>query len=324
MSVKTKLLAHLEANKGAFISGGALAASLGCTRNAIWKAATALRQEGYPIEAAPNRGYCLHADSDILSQQALQPYLSSPDVSITILSETPSTNQTLKQLALAEPLPQGSLVLADTQTAGRGRRDHTFYSPAGTGLYLSILLRPHQTLENSLTLTAAAAVAVCRAVRRLYRLEPEIKWVNDLFLHGKKVGGILTEAVTDFETGHMDFVVIGIGLNLFPPRGGFPDEIASLAGSLQDFKEEPLAHGRCRLAAEIVNEMLRCLTDDSVMAEYARLNLLPGHRVRILQGDTQREALALAITPEGRLLVENEDGSREALLYGEVTALQAR
>lgn len=319
MSIKFNLLAALEKSKGIFLSGAALAASLGCSRNAIWKAINSLREEGYPIEAVSNRGYRLPAQSDILSVQALLPYLEHPDVSVTVLSETPSTNQTLKQLALAEALPQGSLVIADSQTAGRGRRDHSFYSPPKTGLYLSILLRPQQTLESSLTLTAAAAVAVCRAVRRLYQLELEIKWVNDLFCHHKKIGGILTEAVTDFETGHMDFVVIGVGLNLFPPQGGFPDEIACLAGSLQQQLDVPLPGGRCELAGAIVNELLRCLDDPSVMAEYARLNLLPGKPICILQNGATREATALAITPEGQLLVRNADGSEEALLYGEVS-----
>lgn len=319
MSIKLNLLTALEENKGAFLSGAALASSLGCTRNAIWKAINSLRQEGYPIEAVSNRGYRLPAESDILSAQALLPYLEHPDVSVTVLSETPSTNQTLKQLALGEPMPQGSLVIADSQTAGRGRRDHHFYSPSKTGLYLSILLRPEQTLENSLTLTATAAVAVCRAVRRLYQLELEIKWVNDLFCRHKKIGGILTEAVTDFETGHMDFVVIGVGLNLFPPQGGFPDEIASLAGSLQEQLSTPLSVSRCKLAGAIVNELLRCLDDPSVMTEYARLNLLPGKPICILQNGITREATALAVTPEGQLLVRNADGSQEALLYGEVS-----
>lgn len=320
-TIKSKLLAQLEQHKGTFISGAALAASIGCTRNAVWKAANTLRQEGYPIEAVSNRGYCLQTESDILSSAALLPHLKFSDVSVTILPEASSTNQTLKQLALASPIPEGSLVIADTQTAGRGRRDHTFYSPAKTGLYMSVLLRPQQTLANSLTLTAAAAVAVCRAVRKLYRLELEIKWVNDLFCHNKKIGGILTEAVTDFETGHMDFVVIGIGLNLFPPQGGFPDEIASLAGSLQEQMDVPLTGGRCQLAAQIVNELLNCQKDPSVMDEYARLNLLPGKRIRVLQNNCEREARALSITPSGQLLIENTDGSRETLLYGEVQLL---
>ena len=326
MTVKEQLLMRLAENPDMFLSGESLAQTIGCSRNAIWKAVTALRQEGYPIEAAQNRGYRLSGGTDILSEQALRAHLTNREVSVTVLPEATSTNQVLKQQALAKELPQGSIVIAGAQTEGRGRRGHTFYSPADTGLYMSILLRPGRTIENSLTLTARAAVAVCRAVAALGGPELSIKWVNDLFLNGRKVGGILTEAVTDFETGHMDFVVIGVGLNLFPPQGGYPDDIARLAGSLWESEEKPQGITRCHLAAAIADAMLNAAEDETIMPEYRRRGLLPGpldknglgERVQVVQGTSRRDARAVAITPEGRLTVQYEDGSREDLLYGEV------
>ena len=203
MTVKSSLLEMLEKNKGEVLSGESIAGELGCTRAAVWKAVKSLREEGYHIEAGPNKGYMLAKDTNRLSQEGIRLFLDDPKVKIDIYDELESTNQTAKKEAMMGEAGHGAFVIARSQTAGRGRRGREFYSPADTGLYMSVILKPQGTIHDSLLITTAAAVAVYRAVAQICGIQLDIKWVNDLFYKGKKVCGILTEAVTDFESGNM-------------------------------------------------------------------------------------------------------------------------
>ena len=214
MTVKSKLLGILEQQKGETLSGEKLAEELHCTRAAIWKAVKSLREEGYTIEAGQNKGYMLVKDSHRLSMEAIQPFLVSPEVYLKVYQEIDSTNRAAKEAAVTGLAGHGGCVVAGKQTAGRGRRGRSFYSPEEAGLYLSVILKPRGSLKESLLLTAEAAVAVYKAVLRTTGISLGIKWVNDLYYNEKKVCGILTEAVTDFESGDIDFAVVGIGLNL--------------------------------------------------------------------------------------------------------------
>ena len=232
MSTKSKLLELLESQKGTYLSGEELARQLQVSRAAVWKAVKTLRQEGYQIQAATNRGYALKQENDILSREAVRCFLEHQEAEVQVFQEISSTSRVMKQLAVEKQLPHGSLVAANSQTEGRGRKGRKFYSPESSGLYLSVLLYPKKTLRQSLEITAAAAVAVCRAVEGCCGVSLGIKWVNDLYLQEKKVCGILTEAVTDFETGEIEFAVVGIGLNLYEPKEGFPEEIRRKAGAI--------------------------------------------------------------------------------------------
>ena len=222
MTVKSKLLGILEQQKGETLSGEKLAEELHCTRAAIWKAVKALREEGYTIEAGQNKGYMLVKDSHRLSVEAIRPFLVSPEVYLKVYQETDSTNRAAKEAAVTGTAGHGGCVVAGKQTAGRGRRGRSFYSPEEAGLYLSVILKPQGSLRESLLLTAEAAVAVYKAVLRVTGISLDIKWVNDLYYHDRKVCGILTEAVTDFESGEIDFAVVGIGLNLYEAAEGYP------------------------------------------------------------------------------------------------------
>ena len=202
MTVKSSLLEMLEKNKGEVLSGERIAGTLGCTRAAVWKAVKSLREEGYHIEAGPNKGYMLAKDTNRLSQEGIRLFLDDPDVRIDIYDELESTNQTAKKEAMMGEAGHGAFVIARSQTAGRGRRGREFYSPADAGLYMSVILKPQGTIHDSLLITTAAAVAVYRAVEQICGIRLDIKWVNDLFYQGRKVCGILTEAVTDFESGY--------------------------------------------------------------------------------------------------------------------------
>lgn len=316
MSTKSELLKMLEQNKGTFLRGEELGEKMQVSRTAIWKAVKSLREEGYHIRAVKNRGYVLEEENDILSEQAVRLWLKDQDAEVEIWKEIPSTNQRLKQAAMERRLPAGSMVAAESQNAGRGRRGRSFYSPKESGIYLSVLLYPKKTAGESLEITAAAAVAVCRAVEKVCGVSLGIKWVNDLYRGGKKVCGILTEAVTDFETGDIEFAVVGIGLNLWNPPQGFPGQLKDSAGAVF---EKKVPADRNRLVGEIVNELLLECDKPGVPAEYRTRNIVPGRTIQVAYGNKERQVKALEILRDGRLLVENEKGQEEILPCGDVS-----
>ena len=204
-------------------------------------------------------------------------------------------------------------------SGGRGRRGRSFASPPGTGLYLSKVLRRALPMQNAVLVTSAAAVAVCRAIQAVSGKRLEIKWVNDLYFCGKKCCGILTEAAADVESGGLDHLVVGIGLNLYEPEGGWPEALAPIATAVFAPGETV---NRCRLAAAVADELLAlcgALPDIPFMEEYRARNLVPGRDVLILQNGESRPAHALAITDDGRLRVRLPDGGEETLSFGEIS-----
>ena len=314
-ATKQALLAALSAAQGECISGQQLARQLGVSRAAVHKAAAALAAQGYALEAAPRRGYRL-AGGDPFCAEAVGEY----DAPIYLYDKLESSNRTAKTLAL-EGTPHGTMVLTSQQTAGRGRLGRRFESPAGKGIYLSLVLRPGLPMTEAQAVTISAAVAVCRAVKRLCGLDLGIKWVNDLYYNGKKVCGILTEAVTDFESGDIDFAVVGIGLNLYEAEGGYPSEIRNVAGALYENREAAAGLDRNRLAAEIINALLEETRELRLPPEYIQQNLVPGREIQIVDGQDIRKAKALEICPDGRLKVQESDGSLSILAYGEVSLI---
>ena len=231
MALKTALLQILEEHRDAPVSGQALADRLHVSRAAVWKAMKALQAEGHRITAVTNRGYQLERDSDVLTPQGIRCRLrpAYQDCAIRVDARVPSTNTQAKKLA-ADGEAAPSLLLADGQTAGRGRMGRAFFSPPGTGLYMSVLLRPAVQAEELPLVTLAAAAAVCEAVEEAAGVSTRVKWVNDILVDGRKVAGILTEAVGDLESGTMESVVVGIGVNV--AQTAFPPDIADMAASL--------------------------------------------------------------------------------------------
>lgn len=318
MATKERLLALLEENRGAPLSGEALARQLGVSRSAIWKAVRELQGQGHSIKAVQNKGYTLRPESDVLSEQGVRQHLRRALPRVVVEQTLVSTNLTAKQLA-AGGAPHGTLVAANHQTGGRGRRGRSFASPPGTGLYLSMVLRSALPMQSAVLITSAAAVAVCRAVESVSGKRLDIKWVNDLYFRGKKCCGILTEAAADMESGGVDYLVVGIGINLYEPEGGWPAELRDIATAV--FAPDETVN-RCRLAAGIADELLAlydALPDTAFLGEYRARNIVPGRNVLILQNGQSRPAHALAITDEGHLLVRLPDGSEETLSFGEVS-----
>lgn len=320
MTTKEKLLALLEDSKGTFFSGEEIARTLQVSRAAVWKAVNALREDGYIVDAATNKGYRLSPDSDILSPQGIRRFLKPEyrDLDLTVLPTAPSTNALVREKA-NQGRPEGCIIIACEQTAGRGRYGRQFFSPVDSGVYLSLLLRPTAYSPQQATcLTAAAAAAMCQAIEAVTGQQPGIKWVNDIFLHGKKVCGILTEAAVGLETGTLNYMVLGAGVNLYPPAEGFPEEIQSIAGSVL---EHSCPEAKNRLVGEFLNRFWDFYSHPECRAyleDYRARSLAIGRNVTVLSAGKAVSAYAYGIDDDFRLLVRYENGDTEALSYGEI------
>lgn len=327
MNTRERLLLLLKENKGQFVSGEEIASSLSVSRTAVWKGVTALRQAGYEIDAVRNRGYRLSPVSDILSEDGIMICLDKESGADLHFAQTvTSTNNIVKELA-SEGAAEGYTLVAASQTKGKGRAGRSFYSPEDTGVYLSILLRPaYYDAARASRFTTIAAVAACDAIKECGIDGAGIKWVNDVYVEGRKVCGILTEASVDLESGFLDYAVLGIGFNAYVPDGGFPEEIRERAGAI--FKE-PVSDGKNRLAAAFINSFMKYYRQEKesgkdgevpgYVSAYRERNIVPGKDIDVLTGGTARAARAIEIDDDCHLLVEYADGTRENLSAGEVS-----
>lgn len=318
MSVKDEVLNALL-NTNQTQSGSALADQIGVSRSAVWKAVEQLRREGYQIEAGTNRGYRLLCAPDQLNVSEINRWRVPGDIgaSIEIHSEINSTNVRAKELAI-QGAPHGTAVLALRQSAGRGRFGRSFYSPNDSGVYISFVLRPQISAERAVLLTSMTAVAVARAMEKVADVRASIKWVNDVYLGEKKACGILCEAGLDFESGQMQYVVAGIGVNVGFME--FPEELESIATSISNVCGERIS--RSRFCAELMNEMNALypqLESGAFMAESRSRSNVIGRDVFVLRGEERFSARALAIDDDGNLVVVTPDGRREALHSGEIS-----
>ena len=321
MSVKKSVLQFLEEKKGTPVSGNEIAQALSVSRAAVWKAVHSLMDDGYPITSVTKKGYILDSASDMLSEQSIRPFLNDssfyPEIQVHKVLE--STNKTAKELANAGA-PGGTVVIAEQQSGGRGRLGRSFCSPPGAGVYISILLRPSDSVETSMLVTSAAAVAVSRAIQKTCGLETQIKWVNDVYLDGKKLCGILTEASMNFENGALDYLVAGIGINL--SSKDFPPELREIATSLKDHLGAGTPSRSC-LAGAVLNEFQSVVNDlheKSFLEEYRKRSFILGSEINIISpsGTTERSR-AIDINEHGHLIVELTDGTQKALNSGEVS-----
>ena len=255
---------------------------------------------------------------DELSAEGIRRHLRYPGLQIECRNTVASTNTELKNRA-ARGAPHGLVLAAAHQTRGRGRMGRTFYSPADTGLYMSILLRPERPAAEMVRLTACAAVAAARTLERLSGERTEIKWVNDVLLRGRKVCGILTEG--SVRDGRMEYAVVGIGVNLRPPRGDFPPELQSVAGSV--FGDGEIPELCCRAAAGILDELMDLYADpedEACYLDYKSRSFLLGKEIRLLlPGREPVPATALDVDRDYALVVRLADGSTRRVTAGEVS-----
>lgn len=254
----------------------------------------------------------------MLNKADITAYLRSPLPEICLYESTDSTNLRCKALA-EDGAPEGTLVIAEHQTAGRGRLGRSFFSPADTGLYMSLLLRPTVPPEEALSITTCAAVCVSEAVEALSGRSAGIKWVNDIYIDNRKVCGILTEAAFSQDGHTLRYAVLGIGVNVASPEGDFPPELAEIAASVFG---SPCEDMRPRLAAEIVNRFMTWyprLSEKAFYPEYRDRLFLRGKPVQILWGSTSGSGICLDVDRDFRLLVHREDGTVTAISSGEVS-----
>ena len=324
MQVKDRVLEALEANRGTYFSGEALAQKLAVSRSAVWKAIQQLRESGYPIEAASKRGYCLAKDSAILSAQSIAQYLTVPQLRLEVEQLVSSTNTLLRQRAEAGE-PEGLALVAAAQTAGRGRRDHTFFSPPDTGLYLSFLVRPQLSAKDALLLTTCAAAAVALAIEDCAGVPAEIKWVNDVFCRGKKVCGILTEGALRPGDRRPAIRHRRHRRELLPAGGGLPRRPAG--GRFRLCRTPQGIEGRSQLAGAILNhffEFYPNLAQRPFFEDYRKRSLVLGKEITVLEGNQTRTALALDLDQDFSLRVREADGTERTLSSGEVRVRPAK
>lgn len=316
MQLKIEILKALESARGKDISGQELASRFGVSRNAIWKAVNSLKEEGYLIRAGKNRGYCLAEENDILSAVAIAGAIEHriKGLSVFVHREIDSTNDEAKR-QITGGREGVCLVVSDAQTAGRGRQGKSFFSPAGAGIYMTLAFPSRLPLTAAVSVTTAAAVAVFRAIRDETGLETEIKWVNDLYLDGKKVCGILTEAISDFEAGEVRHLIVGVGLNLYPAE--YPADIVHIATPLN------VKHvNRNRMIARIVDRLLECLGTLGTGAHldtYRRHSMVLGREITYYRNGVATAARAIDIDEDGWLVIKHQDGSQDVLNSGEIT-----
>lgn len=321
MSTKLRILSLLKQQKGSNISGQALADTLGLSRTSIWKGIKTLQEEGYIIEAVTNKGYRLSEKSDVISIEGIRSFLHKDLKTLPIhtFKTIDSTNNEARSFAMKSSQNQG-VVLAEEQTKGRGRLGKSFYSPSQTGIYMSFFLKPNLSMADATLVTTATAVAVCLAIEKLTTKRPSIKWVNDIYLNDTKICGILTEAVSDFESGKIETLIVGVGLNVKEPLTGFPTEISTIAGSLTTDTEKEISD-RNLLIAEIMNQfymIYQTIEERTFLEEYKKRCFVIGRKITFKERKQEFEAIPIDIDPQGGLVVQLADGQQRTLSYGEI------
>ena len=321
LAVKDAVLQALEQARGERLSGGRLAEQLGVSRAAVHKAIGVLRGEGLAIDGVPGEGYRLAPDDDSLTAAGIGALLDTGFIGrdMLVVPSLTSTNTVMKERYLGRP--HGFVLLAEEQTGGRGRLGRPFASPAGTGVYQTILLHPTLPLAHIQFVTIAAAVAVAEAIEQTADFAPQIKWVNDVLMAGRKLCGILTEAMIEGETGTVSSVVVGIGVNL-RPNPDWPDEVRAVAGALCEFGRTPR---RAELAAAILSRFERAYRlheegrEAELLQHYRDRLCCIGKPVTVIGPAARYEAECTGLDENGHLLVRDADGQAHTLSSGEIS-----
>lgn len=318
--MKAEILKMLRESEE-YVSGQKLCERFQVSRTAVWKVIKQLEKEGYQIEAVRNRGYRILEYPDVLSKEEIESQMQTDCFGkhVVYYEETDSTNTRVKQLA-EQGAQQGTLVVADRQSAGKGRRGRGWESPKGENIYMSLLLRPKIGPSKAPMLTLVMAYSVALAIREQEELEVGIKWPNDLVVGTKKICGILTEM--NAEIDYINYVVIGVGINVNVKK--FPEELSEKATSL--FNEQGKEVRRAVLMAKIMQlfeeNYERFLKEQNLaflQEAYNQLLVSRGREVTVLEPGHEYHAHAIGINETGELLVRKEDGKEEAVFAGEVS-----
>jgi BirA family biotin operon repressor/biotin-[acetyl-CoA-carboxylase] ligase len=325
MHQKAGTILRLFREQGGFVSGGRLSRDLDISRTAVWKHISALRDAGYVIEAVPSRGYRLVASPDLLDAGEIAADLATVIIGrrIVTLRQTDSTNTEAFRLA-EEGAAEGTVVIADEQSSGKGRLGRTWISPPGANLYCSVILRPPVRPYEAPQLTFLSAVAVARAIERISSMAPEIKWPNDLLINGRKVAGLLNEMSA--ETDAVGFVILGIGVNLNMEAAQFPADLRQPATSLmlESGGRIPRSH-YARLLFQELDLLYRDFLGQGfgpVREQWQQRCRAMGRPVTVSDGGAPRlVGICSGIDPHGALLVSRADGMVERVHSGDVRVL---
>ncbi|MDO4344969.1 MAG: biotin--[acetyl-CoA-carboxylase] ligase [Eubacteriales bacterium] len=318
--MKSEILKALRGRDG-YVSGQELCGLFGVTRSAIWKGIRQLKEEGYEIEAVPNKGYRLLVCPDTVSEAELESRMETEWAGRKVISleAVDSTNNYAKNVA-EQGAAHGTLVVTEEQNGGKGRRGRGWVMPRGTSVAMSIVLRPEIAPQHASMLTLAAGAAVAWAIREVTGLEAGIKWPNDVVVNGKKICGILTELSMEMERIH--YVVIGMGINT--NITAFPEELRETATSLQLELGRPM--NRAELICAVMKKFEKSYekfieTQDMtlLMEDYQKLLVNIGRQVRVLEPGNEYTGTAKGIDRLGQLLVQREDGTVTAVYAGEVS-----
>lgn len=318
--MKEQIIAYFRESPNSFISGQELSDRLGCTRTAVWKHIQELRSQGYRFESVPRRGYRLAIEPDKLSAARVLAACGPLDIVTELkLHDTLDSTQSEAHRLAAGGAPHGTLVIADSQSAGRGRHGRAWYSPAGQGVWMSLLVRPALPLLFAPQMTLVTVVALCRTVRQKLQLDAGIKWPNDLLVHGRKFSGILVDSTGEDEL--VRYMVIGVGIDCNLTGEDYPPELTDKATSL--FIETGRRLDRTQLIADFLAEFdaLYNVYMSSgfgvIRSLWESLSITLGQQVSIRQGETRIEGIAEAMDEAGALLVRRADGTLSRVYSGE-------
>ena len=323
-SIKKELLLILKNKPEQWISGESISAKFQVTRSAIWKHVRKLRDEGYEIQSSPKLGYILSKTPEKPIPDEIQEGLQTEIFGKTewvYLPETDSTNRVAKDLALKNS-PEGTLVIAEKQTQGRGRLGRQWFSPADDGIYISLILRPAIPPQEAPKLTLLTAVAVADAVIDLTALPVHIKWPNDILINDKKMAGILTEINSEMD--RVNYIVVGLGFNVNTPY--FPDEIKDMATSL--FLETGQKWSRIKLVQAYLQsfekyyKLFKKSGFDPVLKRWKELTHMIGKPIKVVMLNEQYHGVVQDIDPDGALILKDPNGKIQRIICGDVTLLK--
>lgn len=313
--MKTKILDILYAHQNKYVSGEQMANDLQISRAAISKHIKKLRIEGYSIDSMTNKGYCLQSDNDVLYAPHIQNGLSSLYHQIDIVDDADSTNTAIKHMS---SLKEGYVLIANQQTKGKGRNGRSFYSPKQSGIYMSIYLTPTLSMQQSLKITACVSVAIQQAIQKVYGLSAKIKWVNDIMMKDKKIAGILCEASLEMNTATLEYMVVGMGINVHQFEK--PKALEGIAGSIEDFTS--IKKDRNTLIKEILNTFeyyYQTINNNTFLPIYKEHSYILHQDISIIKQDSVINAKAIDINEDAYLLVRYDDNKIDTLSSGEIS-----
>jgi BirA family biotin operon repressor/biotin-[acetyl-CoA-carboxylase] ligase len=321
MSTKDQLLSYLKESKGSWVSGELLSKKIAVTRSAVWKQICKLREDGYVIQSSPKKGYLFQNAPDMLLPDEIREGLKTKVFGkrqIVYFNETDSTNTRAKDLAI-KGAPEGTLIVSEKQTKGRGRKGRNWFSPSRGGIYTSLILRPRIPPNEAPKMTLLTAVAVAETLHSLTQLKANIKWPNDILINGKKIAGILTEISTEMDA--IDYIVVGLGMNV--NTHNFPDDIHEKATSI--FIETGKPFPRVKLIREYIQwhekyyEIFIKTGFEPILKRWKELSNILGRKIIVEMIDRKYIGEVQDIDGDGTLILKDNSGKYHRISSGDVT-----